>query len=303
MSDSPNELRVADIGTFLAVYRASSVTGAARLLGVTPSQVSKAVARLEKSLNVSLLVRGARGITLSENGIGLIPRLEDLVTRLKALRSDETVAQPELTVAAPSYLQSFFIPRVAATVPDYRLRCLSMPPMLLRAYAPERLFDLAITVGRERFVTPWVETPLGPLRRALFAAPALAKRLGRGPLPEAMLRPIPFISPIYIVNGQPMPVEDGCPMDRGRRVLGQEVETIGLGLDLASKSEQLVFGPVIAAEYFLRDKRLIEIKVKEWSDLESETIHLYCNGDRVLQRVQRAIVAHATEELARLITG
>ena len=209
MNDSPNELRVADIGTFLAVYRASSVTGAARLIGVTPSQVSKAVARLEKSLNVSLLVRGARGVTLSESGLGLIPRLEDLVTRLKDLRSDETITQPELTIAAPSYLQSFFIPRVASTVPDYRLRCLSMPPMLLRAYAPERLFDIALTVGRERFMAPWVETPLGPLRRALFAAPALVKRLGKGPVAEQALLEIPFISPIYVVNGQPMPVEDG----------------------------------------------------------------------------------------------
>lgn len=236
--------------------------------------------------------------------MNLVPRLEDLVQRMRSLRSEETpeAQLPELTVAAPSYLQSFFIPRMAVTAPDYRLRCMSMPPMLLRAYAQERLFDLAITVGRERFTAPWVETQLGPLRRALFASPTLAKKLGKNPVPESALADVPFISPLYVVNGQAIPVEDGCPMGRSRRVLGQEVEVIGLGLDLASKSEQVVFGPVIAAEHYLRDKRLVQINVLEWRDLPSEIIHLYCNADRVMKRVQRAIIDHATDEL-KLLAG
>jgi DNA-binding transcriptional LysR family regulator len=244
----------------------------------------------------------SRGISISEQGMSLVPRLVDLMQRMRSLRSDEAPeeARPELTIAAPSYLQSFFVPRMAETVPDHRLRCMSMPPMLLRAYAQERLFDIAITVGKERFAAPWVETPLGPLRRALFASPSLAKKLGKGPISESALSEIPFISPLYVVNGQAIPVEDGCPMGRGRRMLGQEVEIIGLGLDLASKSEQLVFGPIIAAEHYLRDKRLCQVQVAEWRDMPSETIHLYCNADRVLKRVQRALIDHATEALATL---
>ncbi len=301
MSDSPNELRVADIGTFLAVCRARSVTGAARMLAVTPSQVSKAVVRLEKSLNVALLVRGARGISISEQGLDLVPRLEDLVQRLRSLRSDGSEATlPELTIAAPSYLQSFFVPHIATTIPDHRLRCMSMPPMLLRAYAHERLFDLALTVGKERFSEPWVETPLGPLERSLFASPGLAKKLGKGPVAENALAGVPFISPLYVVSGQAIPVEDGCPLVRSRRTLGQEVEAIGLGLELAAKSEQLVFGPVIAADHYLRDRRLVKVQVDEWRDLPAEIIHLYCNADRVMKRVQRALIDHATEALATI---
>ena len=55
-NDLNRSIKLADLAplggkgvTFLAVHRAKSVTAAAKVLGVTPSQVSKAVARLERN--------------------------------------------------------------------------------------------------------------------------------------------------------------------------------------------------------------------------------------------------------------
>jgi DNA-binding transcriptional LysR family regulator len=45
--ESLADLRVGDLMTFLAVRRSGSITAAARELKVTPSQVSKAISRLE----------------------------------------------------------------------------------------------------------------------------------------------------------------------------------------------------------------------------------------------------------------
>jgi DNA-binding transcriptional LysR family regulator len=290
MDESLQDLRVADLVTFLAVHRAKSVTAAARVLGVTPSQVSKAVARLERALNVELLVRGPRGISASNAGREFVPRLEELVARLAKLRNDDADKQPELTLAAPSYLHGPLVPRIAAALPDRRLRCLSMPQMLVRAYASERLFQTAITVGKERFPGHWVESELGPLRSALFAAPKLARSLGKPPVSPAALAGVPFISPIYLVNAQAMPVEDGCPLRRGDRTLGQEVETIGVGLELAVGGAQVVFGPAIAARAFVKAGSLIEIEVEGWEPRLSEPLYLYCDGGQVLMRVQRALI-------------
>src|SRR5215213_1329282 len=80
-----HELRIADVLTFLAVYRHGSVTGAARDLAVSPSQVSKAVARLERHLKRPLLARRARGVAPSEDAVKLVPRLEELVEKIRAL--------------------------------------------------------------------------------------------------------------------------------------------------------------------------------------------------------------------------
>ena len=300
MDDPLLDLRVADMLTFLTVNRASSVTGASRLLGVTPSQVSKAIARLERALAVSLLVRGPRGVTVSQAGLAYVPRLEEIIERLRSLRAgDEGHALPELTIAAPSFLHAFFLPTVAKALPEQRLRCISLPQSVTRAFAAERLFDVAITIGKERFPDAWAQSELGALRRGLFASPSLAKRLGHMPVAEEKLAQIPFISPVFVINGQTSPVDDGCPLPRGRRRLGQEVEMLGIGLELACRLDEVVFGPVLAAATHVQSGRLVEVRVKNWSP-EPEALWLCCNADRVLARVQRVLVDKCTAELAAL---
>jgi DNA-binding transcriptional LysR family regulator len=298
MDDPLLDLRVADLLTFLSVHRAKSVTGAARLLGVTPSQVSKAIARLEGALAVSLLVRGSRGVTVSEIGLSYVPRIEEIVERLRGLRGETLTGLPELTVAAPSFLHAFFLPRLTSALSDYRLRCISMPQVVTRAFATERLFDVAITIGKERFPESWVQTELGVMRRGLFASPRLAKRLGKQPVSEEKLAEIPFISPVYVINGHATPVDDGCPMPRERRKLGQEVEMLGLALDLAGRVDELVFGPLVAAYEHLKSGQLVEIDVAGWSP-EPSPLWLCCNGDRVRSKTQRTLVVECSAALSR----
>jgi DNA-binding transcriptional LysR family regulator len=281
MEDPLLELRVADLLTFLSVHRAKSVTGAARLLGVTPSQVSKAIARLEGALAVSLLVRGSRGVTVSESG----------------LRGETSTALPELTLAAPSFLHAFFLPRLSSALADHRLRCISMPQVVTRAFATERLFDVAITIGKEKFPESWVQTELGVMRRGLFASPRLGKRLGKQPVHEEKLAGVPFISPVYVINGHATPVDDGCPMPRDRRKLGQEVEMLGLALELAGRVDELVFGPVVAAYEHLKSGQLVQIDVQGWSP-EPSVLWLCCNGDRVRAKTQRTLVEQCVSALA-----
>ena len=62
------ELHLADVATFLSILRLGSISGAARALTVSPSQVSKAVARIEQLLGVKLLMRSERGVVASDAG-------------------------------------------------------------------------------------------------------------------------------------------------------------------------------------------------------------------------------------------
>src|SRR5260370_41255608 len=95
MSD-PEELRIADLGTFLTIVRLGSLSGAARALRVTPSQVSKAVSRLERQLRLQLLRRGTRGVAVSDEGMRLVPRIEDALGPLPALRAHPRSFAPAL---------------------------------------------------------------------------------------------------------------------------------------------------------------------------------------------------------------
>src|SRR6266566_3440502 len=111
------ELHLADLAIFLSVMRLGSVSGAARALTVSSSQVSKAVARLERHLGLKLLVRSSRGVAVSDAGRDLAPRFDDLLARAHGLRSLDHRPATELTVAASAFVNALFLPLVIDCVP------------------------------------------------------------------------------------------------------------------------------------------------------------------------------------------
>src|SRR5258706_548065 len=141
------EPRLADIATFLKVHRTGSITGAARELGVTPSQVSKAIMRLEAAFQGRLVTRGARGIGLSAMGRQVLPRLQQVVALMASVPRAGDPPDGDLTLAAPSSLLSPILPRIMNALPRMRVRGLELPPELLRGYSADELFDVALVPG------------------------------------------------------------------------------------------------------------------------------------------------------------
>jgi DNA-binding transcriptional LysR family regulator len=298
MASDASDLRMPDVLTFLAVCRHGSVTGAARDLRVTPSQVSKAVARLERYLKRPLLTRKARGVSASEEGRKIVPRLEELVEKVHSLAvTGDVPPELKLTLAAPSYLCAVFLPVVVAAVPDARFRDLECGNAFMRAYATEHMFQIALTIGPEKLPPTWTSTAAGQLRRGLFASPATAKLIGPSPTPAKLLEH-PFVLPVYNSGGQFLPSDDGCPIPREQRIMGHEAATLGVGLELAAATNHLCFGPCVSARTLVMAGRLVEIRVKGWHSL-SEDLYVHTDADRVLARVQRAVVdalRHAVKE-------
>src|SRR4029077_15758805 len=134
------------------------------------------------------------------------------------------------------------------------------------------------------------------IRRGLFAAPATASRIGRGPVPVDRLRDHPFIMPIYWSNGAFLPAGDDCPLPWSERRRGHEVQTIGLALELAAVTDHLVFGPVLAARPYLKHHALVEIAVAGWD--VRDPLSVACNRDRILASTQRTVVCAMKAELA-----
>jgi DNA-binding transcriptional LysR family regulator len=293
------ELRLGDLATFLAVRRAGSISGAARELRVTPSQVSKAITRIEGVLNVRLLSRGGRNATFSEAGLRILPHIEAVMARLLTVGSESEGTVAELKMAAPSYLLAAFIPAIESALAPLPTRGLELPPAMLRAFAAEDYFDICLCAGpADKFPPTWARVSVGRLRRGLFASPQLTRRLGPQPVSVDALRAIPFVSPVYYADGHVMAADDDCPLAPKDRTTGHRAMAIGLALELASRSGQLVFGPVIAARRYLAEGSLREVAVAGW-DVTSP-LTLACNVDRVLARVQSRVAAAVTSALEAL---
>ena len=62
---------------FLAVAEAGSTLGAAKTLFISQPAVSKAISKLEASLEVSLFVRSKKGVRLTDDGLILYDRIKN----------------------------------------------------------------------------------------------------------------------------------------------------------------------------------------------------------------------------------
>lgn len=292
-----SDLRAGDLMIFLSVVRCQSVNGAARELNTPPSQVSKAVARLEDQLGMNLMVRSTRGITISDDGRRMLPRLTELVQRIQGLDRREGI-DAAIAVAAPSYMITWCAPRIAEALPCTRLRAIEMAPALIRTLAASNHFDVCITMADERLPGSWTSQHVGDMRRSCFASPALAALLGPSPVAIERVLRLPFVLPVYNANGVYVPVDDGCPVPATQRVAGHEAQTMALALEIACVTKQLVFGPLMAAYPFIASGRIVELDVQGWS--ERDPIHVACNVDRVRASQQRAIADAVRAELDRL---
>ena len=95
------DISLSDLQTFLEVAQQGSLTVAAHSLGVTTSQVSKSVMRLEAQLGYPLLRRAGRRVALSEQGTRAVPHLEHVLLDLQKARGQEWEAPDRVSIAAP----------------------------------------------------------------------------------------------------------------------------------------------------------------------------------------------------------
>lgn len=89
------ELRT--LRSFLAVARTGNVTRAARTLHITQPALSRQLSDLEREMDCQLLVRAARGVTLTDAGVLLRKRAEEIVSL--ADRTELELRSPAAEVA------------------------------------------------------------------------------------------------------------------------------------------------------------------------------------------------------------
>lgn len=290
------DLRIVDLMTLLAVQRTRSISSAARELQVTPSQVSKAMARIERYFGVRLLERGTRGVAITPAGRQMLPRIASAVEGLRVANGVHRGPgpTPQITVAAPSYVLARILPGIAQHLAGTRVRGLELAPGFLRAYIAENVFEIALVPGGIQNRPPvWTQEPVAALRIVLLARPAFASKLGRAPVALERVRQLPFIGAARTGGDRFVALSDDCPLSPNERWIAHEVQSIGVALEFASQADYVVFGPQIAAQRHLETGRLVEVAVAGWD--VREPLYLVCNGERVLARVRAALIGVAQE--------
>lgn len=183
--------RAHSLAMFAAVVEHGSFSAAARLLGMSPSAVSRTIDRIEARLGVRLLLRSTRALSITAEGQTylqaarrILADLDDAEQRI----ADQGAPRGRLRVtAALSHGRLCVVPLLSEFVALY-------PDILVDIALTDTLVDIA--AGQADIAVRFGPLPdssltarkLGETRRVIVASPAYLERYGTPQAPEDLHR-------------------------------------------------------------------------------------------------------------------
>lgn len=295
--------RAGEMMVFVRVVEAGSFSEAARLLLMTPSTVSKLIARLEARLGVRLIERSTRRLALTREGqfyyersralLGQLDETEQQIAQGGAeaegvirVTSSVTFGVAALEPILPEFLQAY--PRIAVD--------LSLSDDVVDLYLDRT--DVAIRVGKLQD-SSLMARRIGETRRRIVASPAYLARHGTPRTPEDLMSHNCLGFNFRRAN----PV---WPMREGGRI----VERMLSGSLLANNGETLrrmaLAGVGVAriADYHLRGPiaRGELVEILQDSDIgETDEIHALFRGAQFLPARVRAFLDFTVPRMQRFL--
>ena len=285
-----------------AVVETGNFARAGGALGLTPSAISRAVARLEEKLGVRLFDRTPRVVTLTDEGrrfhAEIAPLLAALGEAADTAAGGAAAVRGRLRVNVdPWFARRVLAPRLAGFMTRY-------PEVSLELVVRDALgdligqgFDVAVRFGDPE-PSGLIAEKLMETRIVTIAAPAYLAAFGTPQHPSDLVRHrcLMFRDP---VTGLPFPWE----FQRGRETVAVKVEDRMVVNDLATKLAACVAGYGIAQsvafgiEPYLASGELMQI-LPDWAD-ERYPLYGYHVSRRHRPAKVRAFLDFVKESLAR----
>jgi len=291
--------RVGEMDVFLRVVDTGNFSEAARQLHMTPSNVSKLIARLETRLRVRLLERSTRRLSLTAEGRRYYERGQALLSELEDIEREasQIAASAGGTVRVTSSV-GFATMAVEPLLPEFWKEHpnividLSLSDELVDLYLDRTDVAFRIGVLSDSSLTA---TKLGTARRRIVASPSYLEKHG---IPETIrdLKRHQCLGFNFRRSAQSSNVLNS------RRIFDQAPGALLLANNGETVKRLAIHGMGIAqlGEYHIRDElrsgALTEILLEESKD-DTEDLHVvFIGGERLPHRV-RAFLDFMTPRL------
>jgi DNA-binding transcriptional LysR family regulator len=292
----------------LAIFREVGLTGsfskAALKLRQPKSRISRNIAALERELGVQLIQRTTRQMQLTAAGRELLERAVPLLGQLEAAVEGvaggaEEIAG-ELRVTVPDDLGVEVMGRIC-----HRFMA-QHPRVLIDLHVSNQMvdlvrdgFDLAVRIGKLRDAS-LLQTKVGQIGLAPYAAPQLRQRLGERVKPEDLSRLPHLVFMAASDSGRPM-----VKLQRRGEMRSIEVPVVFRSNNFFVLRAMVLEGAGVAAlpqfivREALRERRLVPL-LQDWA-LEGATVQVVYPQQRELPARTRAFVQHLRESLTEVL--
>jgi DNA-binding transcriptional LysR family regulator len=167
------------VALFVQLAQAGSFIAAARQAGISPSAVSKSLARLEQRLGARLFQRSTRQLSLTAEGKLFLARSETILAEMRAAQEElagHLAPRGRLRLGLPE-LGGLFLPALADFAAQHRAIALELDFSDALADVVGDGFDAVIRIGAPRD-SRLAARKLGQFRSCLVASPAYLARHG-----------------------------------------------------------------------------------------------------------------------------
>lgn len=184
------KITLEELLAFTSVVDSGSITSAAEQLGQTTSGISRALSRLEKKLDTTLMRRTTRRLELTEEGQSFLGHARDIIRSVEnaeeqmALRRLIPAGKLRVNAAAP-FMEHVIVPLVAGFRQSYPQIELELNTDNLIIDLLEKRTDIAIRIGILRDSTIHARL-LGASRLRILASPDYLERYGTPNSVEAL---------------------------------------------------------------------------------------------------------------------
>jgi DNA-binding transcriptional LysR family regulator len=303
-------MNLTDLRVFVAAAHSASLALAAAEVHLTPSAVSKALRRLEDSLDTPLFDRSGKQLVLNDSGRRLVERARSLLALADQARADVMGerAAPDCRLGGPALLlwrHGQAANAALRTWPEATLRLLPMFEDEALAALARGDIGAAIVTGEAiagrgtAWPQHWEATALGELGMQLVAGAAhpLARRRKRGVIhaSAAQVLACDFACPprSLFCGVQRGERSDGWSGGQSARRIRYWTDDLQLLLGFVRSGQALAYLP----DFALDEPGLLRVAVDDWSFSCSEQVWLVWDKGSAAQW-QHALAKSLNEAIA-----
>src|ERR1700736_366672 len=289
-----NRGNLADLTAFVAVADHLSFRGAASRLGVTPSALSHSMRQLEERLNVRLLHRTTRSVSLTDAGLRLLERLRPAISEIASALED--LNQERQRPMGRLRIYAAYVAGAAVVAPVWGRFLSTYPEVHLELAVGEAPIDI-VAKGFDAGIGPRDRVPaamiavrvMGPMKVAVVGAPNYFARQRPPRTPDDLARHS-CVQYRREADGDVLV----WPFERNRKSRRISVDGRVMVNDADLAVRAAIDGLGIAytleslAQPFLRSGQLVRV-LEDWSP-SFEGLFLYYPGHRQVPATLRALI-------------
>lgn len=289
---------------FIAVVERESFVGAARVLAMPTSNVSRCISQLEEKLNLQLIERSTRHMKLTQAGHLLYIRAKPLLEALEQTETELTLRQMQLKgplrICIPNEIGPALLGSViadfACQYPDLEISCVTN---LSGLESLRDDLDLAIIITRGQMDdSDYIARHLVTIPCTIVAAPSVIQRYGT-PSHIRQFEELPCITTVSALKGAPwqfvnmkggfetIKVKGHYRVNSGE--MAGRAAVAGVGFAILSKQ---------VCQPYISDGRLIEIEFEQ-SPAPLQLFALYSDR-RYLPAKTRALIDFMHQKLSNI---